>query len=103
MMHPQYVLCKTHTLQLLMLSLQIYHHFCVMSQISHAALVTGTTQFIVLLLNVRLHQTNERKIKCRSYKHFDDRDFGEGVGVIPFDVAYVLMMWMTSTGLTKSS
>ena len=32
---------------------------------------------------------NKRKIKCRSYKHFDERVFNEAVGVIPFDVAYV--------------
>ena len=32
---------------------------------------------------------NKRKIKCRLYKHFDERVFSEAVGVIPFDVAYV--------------
>ena len=32
---------------------------------------------------------NKRKIKCRLYKHFDEKDFNEAVGVIPFDVAYV--------------
>ena len=32
---------------------------------------------------------NKHKIKCRSYKHFDERVFSEAVGVIPFDVAYV--------------
>ena len=32
---------------------------------------------------------NKRKIKCRSYKHFDEKVFSEAVGVIPFDVAYV--------------
>ena len=33
---------------------------------------------------------NKRTIKCRPYKHFDEKDFSEAVGVIPFDVAYVL-------------
>ncbi|KAK2186232.1 hypothetical protein NP493_209g00006 [Ridgeia piscesae] len=32
---------------------------------------------------------NKRNIKCRSYKHFDEKVFSEAVGVIPFDVAYV--------------
>ena len=32
---------------------------------------------------------NKRKIQCRSYRHFDEEDFSEAVGVIPFDVAYV--------------
>ena len=32
---------------------------------------------------------NKRKIKCRSYKHFDEKIFIETEGVIPFDVAYV--------------
>ena len=32
---------------------------------------------------------NKRKIKCRSYKHFDEKVFSGAVGVIPFDVAYV--------------
>ena len=32
---------------------------------------------------------NNRKIKCRSYSHFDEKVFSEAVGVIPFDVAYV--------------
>ena len=32
---------------------------------------------------------NKRKIKCRSYKHFDEKIFSEAVGVIPFDVAYI--------------
>ena len=46
---------------------------------------------------------NKRKSKCRSYKHFDEKDFSEAVGVIPFDVLMFLMTWMTSTGLMKSS
>ena len=32
---------------------------------------------------------NKRKIQCRSYRHFDEEDISEAVGVIPFDVAYV--------------
>ena len=32
---------------------------------------------------------NKLKIKCCSYKHFDEKVFNEAVGVIPFDVAYV--------------
>ena len=32
---------------------------------------------------------NKQKIKCRSYKHFNEKVFSEAVGVIPFDVAYV--------------
>ncbi|KAK2170763.1 hypothetical protein NP493_1143g01029 [Ridgeia piscesae] len=30
---------------------------------------------------------NKQKIKCHSYKHFDENDFSEAVGVIPFDDA----------------
>ena len=32
---------------------------------------------------------NKHNIKCRSYKHFDEKVFNGAVGVIPFDVAYV--------------
>ena len=31
----------------------------------------------------------KRKIKCRTYKHFDEEAFNDAVGVIPFHVAYV--------------
>ena len=31
----------------------------------------------------------QRKIKCRSYKNFDEEAFSEAVGVIPFQAAYV--------------
>ena len=36
---------------------------------------------------VLAHPPDKRKIKCRSYKHFDEGGFSEAVGVIPFDVA----------------
>ena len=32
---------------------------------------------------------NKRKIKCRSYKHFDEKGFIEAEDIIHFDVAYV--------------
>ena len=35
------------------------------------------------------HPSNTHKIKCRSYKHFDEKTFSEAVSVIPLDVAYV--------------
>ena len=31
----------------------------------------------------------QRKIKCRSYKNFDEEAFSEAVGVVPFQAAYV--------------
>ena len=61
-----------------------------MSLISNVACgISDRLNLISVVIKGAAPPPAKRKIKCRTYKNFDEKAFNDAVGVIPFHVSYV--------------